>query len=204
MKNYNDLAENTLIELAQKQNDHMAIEELLCRYKNTVRAIARRFFITTGDMEDLVQEGMITLYNAILSYNDSKIPFKNYLSICIERKMISMVRFSHGKKNKPLQNYLPLEENDANRHDFASFDTPEDTILGNEAVLELLNTMQTYLSHFEYSIMQLYTQGLTVLEIATTQNTNIKSVENAVQRAKKKLRRLMQSESLSFVSKIQT
>ena len=78
MKNYSILIENDLITLAQKQHDHLAIEELLCRYKNTVRAIARRFYTTNGDIEDLVQEGMITLYHAILSYDNRK-----YRHICI-------------------------------------------------------------------------------------------------------------------------
>lgn len=198
------LLENDLISLAQKQNDHLAIEELLCRYKNTVRTIARRFYTTNGDIEDLVQEGMITLYHTILSYDDNKIPFKNYLSICIERKMISMIRSAQGKKNKPLQNYLPLVDADGKGQDLATFETPEDRILGNEALSELLNKMQQYLSYFEYSIMQLYTQGLAIVEIANIQNTTTKSVDNALQRAKKKIRRFMQSESLSIVPEVQT
>ncbi len=204
MKNYSILIENDLISLAQKQNDHFAIEELLCRYKNTVRAIARRFYTTNGDIEDLVQEGMITLYHTILSYNNRKIPFKNYLFICIERKMISMVRLAQCQKNKPLQNYLPLVDTDGKGQDVATFETPEDRILGNEALSELLNKMQQHLSYFEYSILQLYTEGLTITEIATIQNTTAKSVDNALQRAKKKIRRFIQSESLSIVPKVQT
>lgn len=185
MKKYNSLTDIELITLAQKENDHQAIEVLLCRYKNTVRAIARRFYITTGDIEDLVQEGMITLYNAILSYADEKIPFKSYLSICIERKMISMLRAAQGNKNKALQNYLPLEDGEVMGQAFSNLRSPEEEILHTEAFFELLNTMQQYLSQFEYSTMQLYAQGLTVQEIATMQNSNIKSVDNALQRAKK-------------------
>ena len=202
MIKYNNLQESELLTLIQQKSDHLAVEELLSRYKNLVRAIARRFYITTGDIEDLVQEGMITLYNAILSYNDSKIPLKSYLSICIERKMISMVRTAQGKKHSPMQNYLPLEESAQNMQNFTISSTPEDVILGEESFVELLQSMQKELSSFEYSILQLYIQGQSVLEIATQQKSNIKSVENALQRAKKKLRRLIASESSSIVSKI--
>lgn len=204
VEKYNDVNDLELITLAQKQNDHRAIEVLLCRYKNIVRAIARRFYITTGDIEDLVQEGMITLYNAILSYVDTKITFKSYLSICIERKMISIVRAAQGKKNKPLQNYLPLEAEEVLGQTIGNTFSPEEEILHTEAFFELLNTMRQYLSQFEYATMQLYAQGLAVHEIATMQNSTLKSVDNALQRAKKKLRSLVRHESSSFVSKIQT
>ena len=165
-----------------------AMEELITRYSRLVRAAARPLFLTGGDHEDLVQEGMIGLLHAVRSYSVSAgTPFPAYALVCIRNKMISAVRAATASKHAPLNDSVPIQP--------FSFDLtvpvgmindPETEMISRECADEFLETLGMRLSASERTVLSLYLQGLSYSEIADRIRKTPKSVDNAVQRIRKK------------------
>lgn len=174
-----------LVQLAQS-GDKSAQEQLLLRYKKTVLSIARRFFLTGGDTEDLVQEGMCGLYSAINSYTPGKSAFTTYAHTCIRNRILDAVGASQNLKNAPLNNSVPILEV---AEDFVATSTPEDELIMRENRREFLQKISGYLSPMEFQVIVMYMDGLTVSEIAVALRKPNKSVDNALQRAKHKLQK---------------
>ncbi len=169
--------------------DNQAVEELLLRYSGVVRGRARGFFLVGGETEDLIQEGMIGLYKAIGDYKigETSLSFKNFAHLCISRRIIDAVKASARKKNVPLNNYVSLFS-----ADYESLDlSPEDEVIQSESRKEFMQKMSKELSDFEFRIIVMYMDGMSCMEICAATGKNEKSVDNAIQRSKKKLQKLL-------------
>ncbi len=171
---------------AAQGGDKNAVQTLLERYKNAVRGIARSYFLEGGETEDLVQEGMIGLYGAVTDYRaDGGMSFKNFAYLCASRRIRSAVRSAARKKHGPLNRSVPLLG--AEIDGLVSPDDPESALIGVEEREEFLSMLERELSPAEYRALRLYMEGLSIAEIAERERKSVKSAENAVQRAKKKV-----------------
>ena len=176
-----------MLALAAQRGEKGAAETLLERYKNSVRGVARSYFLEGGDAEDLVQEGMIGLYGAINDYREGGMSFKNFAYLCIQRRIMSAVKSATRKKNMPLNNYISLIGADGQGQDFVSAENPESAVISDEEREEFFAFLKKELSAAEFRALTLYMEGLSVAQIAARENKSEKSAENAVQRAKKKV-----------------
>ncbi len=188
--NYLELTDERLCALA-KENDAIAIETLLNRYKNLVTVVARSFFLSDGSIEDLAQEGMIGAYHAIVTYNGA-ISFKNYAYTCIRSSILTAVKKATRKKHSPLNNYISLSGSDDADADksFIMLDegfNPETILIHREAEVELKIIIKETLSDLENKILALFLKGNSYQDIAQKIGKEVKSVDNALQRIRKKL-----------------
>ena len=178
-----ELSDEALAAAAQG-GDAAASEQLLRRYKNSVRGVARSFFLEGGDAEELIQEGMIGLYRAVTDFRSGGMSFKNFAYLCIRRSIVSAVRAAARKKHSPLNKGVPLPETDE-----AGGADPEEIAIGSEEASEFFELLQRELTPAEYGALTAYMEGLSMGEIAEQQGVSPKSAENAVQRAKNKVAR---------------
>lgn len=179
-----------------RQDDSFAEDELLLRYLKLVRIISRPFFLVGGDSEDLIQEGMLGLLSAIREYdaekNDS---FSSYAQQCIKNRIISAIRSATRLKHSPLNGSLSLEQLSEDMSvPFAAIrnsiqPSPEELVLAKESKEELYNALSDRLSRFEIKVLQHYLAGGSYAEIASKLNKDPKSIDNAVQRIRKKMAR---------------
>ena len=184
------LTDDQLIDVAVSGNQ-MAINALISRYKYIVIAIARSYFFNNSDMEDLIQEGMIAIFNAITTYKP-RVAFKTYVYTCVKNKMLTLVKQYNAQKNKPLNNYISLSgftDGDADKNQIMiDWDYgPEESFLNSEAESELKEIIVKSLSRFEYLILVYYLKGYSYRELSDIFNKNEKAVDNALQRIRKKL-----------------
>ena len=193
MIDYSVLSDN---ELQQKFlcGDEDAGSELAIRYRRTVKICIRPYFLAGGDSEDLYQEGMIGLLSAIRSYNpDEGSSFKTFAEVCVKRRIISAAKAAARQKHAPLNDGVSFEELLSDEAYSAFPDpftrSPEDQLLAQETHEVFLSTYSQYLSGFESRILTHYLDGLSYHEIASLCDTTEKSVDNAVQRIRKKLAR---------------
>jgi len=178
-----------LVELSRKGDKH-ATEEVLLRHSGLVRGCARRFFLIGGETEDLIQEGMIGLYHAIGDYKkaaDGGSSFKNFAYLCITRRIIDAVKTSARKKNEPLNFYISALDAEW----LASGLDPEDMLILNDDRREFKQKMSRVLSDFEFKITTMYMDGMTCAEICEATGKTAKSVDNALQRSKRKLQQVL-------------
>lgn len=181
------LDDETLLERSQK-GDEKATRALIFRYSGLVRMRARGFFLVGGETEDLIQEGMIGLYSAILSYKTygKGRSFKNFAYLCVTRQMIDAVKRYSSKKSTPPKSTVSIEEAEG-----MSFEiTPEDMIILSDDRRELQQKMSRVLSDFEFKITTMYMDGMSYAEICEATGKTAKSVDNAIQRSKKKLQKV--------------
>ncbi len=171
--------------------DELALEILIEKYKPMINAQARSYFLNSGDVDDLVQEGMIGVFKAITSFN-GKSSFKTYAYTCVKSNIITAIKRSNRIKNKPLNNYVSLSGNAESNADKTllisdkNFD-PEKNYIEMEAENELKRKIEQKLSDFEHKILILYLQGFSYYDISLKTNKKEKSIDNAIQRIRKKL-----------------
>ena len=181
--------DESLVERAQA-GDKQATEELLSRYAGLVRGRARGFFLVGGETEDLIQEGMIGLYRAVSEYRTDReggMSFKNFAYLCVSRRIIDAVKASARKKNVPLNNYVSLFQSEWEM----PVSSPKDEVIRGEDRREFLQKMSKELSDFEFRVTVMYMDGLSCAEICEATGKEEKSVDNAIQRSKKKLQKLL-------------
>ena len=179
--------DEVLVQKAQS-GDKQAMEILFFRYGGVIRSKARGFFLAGGETEDLVQEGMMGLYEAVSDYRqgEKSMSFKNFAHLCISRKIIDAVKSSARKKNIPLNNYVSLFSIDWEEPE----KDPEEELILSENRRELMQKISGALSDFEFKITIMYIDGMTTSEICAGTGKDCKSVDNALQRSKKKLQKL--------------
>lgn len=171
------------------KGDPAAEEELAVRYARLVRACARPLFLAGGDSEDLIQEGMVGLLTAIRSFDVGRdASFRTYAEICIRSRLHSAIRAAQRDKHSPLNHSVSLPPlfDESNAHLFPREKSPEDVVIGREEFEEKLDALKGQLSGFESEILQLYLDGFSCREIAVRVGRSPKSVDNAVQRIRKK------------------
>ena len=198
-KNYKEYSDEKLVLMA-REGDERAEEFLLKKYKDFVRSKARTYFLVGGDSDDLIQEGMIGLYNAISHYEEQKASsFMTYAAICINNKMLSAVSADNRLKNAPLNGYVSIYSiitDDAGEEASLSDvlpstenGNPEDIVLGREQNALVEDKMLGRLSSMEKNILSYYMEGLSYAKIASLIGKPEKSVDNAIQRIRAKFKR---------------
>ena len=172
-----------------QSGDKQATETLMLRYSALVRALARGYFLAGGETEDLIQEGMIGLYNAITDYKETEgKTFKNFAYMCITRKLLDALKKYTSKKNQLFSQSVSVEQ--AQFWAYAG-PTPEDNLILSDERREFKRRMSSVLSDFEFKITCMYMEGLTRAEICESTGKTPKSVDNAIERSKKKLLALL-------------
>ncbi len=172
-----------LVKLSQG-GDKRATEELLLRHRGLVRGIARGFFLVGGETEDLLQEGMIGLYNAVEDYKGMGKSFKNFAYLCVYRRIVDAVKAGARRKNAPLNEGVSLLVEDEWADSSLS---PEELLILSDDRREFRQKMSGVLSDFEFKVTTMYMDGMSHAEICKATGKSEKSVDNAIQRSKKKL-----------------
>lgn len=204
--NFSQIKDDDLIEMI-KAGNKSALEHLINRYKNLVNIKVSKYYIVGAEREDIVQEGLIGLYKAIKSYQpDKQNSFKSFASICIERQLITAIKTSNRQKHMPLNSYISLNK-DAYENDDDSSNTdlieifnsnivedPLDMLTKKEYYQIVENTIDKSLSDFEKKVLNCYMQGESYVQIAQRLDTPVKSIDNAIQRIRKKAIREMPNE----------
>ena len=191
--------------LDAKNGDQYAIEQILTDHKQLVNSVVRKYFLIGGDIDDLVQEGMIALYNAILTYDKWKnSSFDAYAYMLVERNIISLIKQANSKKNMPLneafivnsQGTISFDENNENvGYMISSLDpNPENELLDNDSYNELMEKIKSTLSDYENKVLEYYLQGYNYNDIAVKLSVSSKSIDNALNRIKNKLEFLKSKE----------
>lgn len=190
MKDYLLKTDEELCLLAQGK-DTEAMDVLINRYRSMSVALARSYFLNDGDVDDLIQEGLIGVFKAIETFDGSSV-FKTYVYSCIKNRILTAVKKSGRKKNLPLNNYISLSglcDGDMDKSYLFIDNTadPEATYLKKETEKEFINKFSNLLSKLEIEVFKLYLQGYSYTYIAEKINKNNKTIDNALQRVKQKL-----------------
>ena len=196
--NYSTMNDEKLIELI-KAGDKYAIDFLIEKYKDLVNMKVSKYFIIGAEKEDIIQEGMIGLFKAIQSFKpDKQNTFKTFANLCIERQLITAIKTSNRQKHMPLNSYLSLSSSAYNNEDdngdssmidfFDSHTTedPLDTITKKEYYQRVEDAIDTSLSDFEKQVLKRFIRGESYVDIAAKLDSPVKSVDNAIQRIRKK------------------
>ena len=193
--NYNEMSDEDLINVI-KSGDKSALEFLIGKYKELVNMKVSKFFMIRAEREDIVQEGLIGLFKAIKCYNpDKQNSFKTFANLCIERQLITAIKSSNRQKHMPLNSYLSLNttayEEDEDSSLLEVFDAhqmvdPLETITKKEYYQTVENAIDKSLSDFEKQVLNRYMQGESYVQIAERLDTPVKSIDNAIQRIRKK------------------
>ena len=190
-----------------RNGDKSALEYLINKYSVLVNAKVSKYFIIGAEKEDIMQEGLIGLYKAIKDYkSDKQNSFKSFANLCIERQLITAIKSSNRQKHLPLNSYLSLnmsaysndDENNNSTEIMDIFDNnlvedPLDTITKKEYYLNVENVIDTSLSSFEKKVLNRYIQGDSYVKIAEKLDAPVKSIDNAIQRIRKKTLRNLDS-----------
>lgn len=195
-----------LIEMVQQGNID-ALDFLITKYRLLVRAKARSYFLIGADKEDIVQEGMIGLYKAIRDFKGDKLSsFRAFAELCITRQIITAIKTATRQKHIPLNSYVSLdkpifdEESDRTLMDVltgAIMDDPEELMIHREEFGYLEEKMGEILSELELQVLARYLDGQSYHEISAELNRHVKSIDNALQRVKRKLERHLVLEEMS-------
>ena len=190
------LTDEEIVDLA-KHGDVEGLEYLINKYKNFVRAKARTYFLIGADREDIIQEGMIGLYKAIRDYRvDRQASFRAFAEVCVTRQIITAIKTATRQKHIPLNSYVSLNKpvfDEESERTLAEVVTtgkasnPEDLFVNQENLMDIESTMHRILSPLEQRVVNLYLEGKSYVEIADQLDRHVKSVDNALQRVKRKL-----------------
>lgn len=197
-----DLKSDEQIVEAVREGDSEALEYLINKYRNFVRAKARSYFLIGADREDIVQEGMIGLYKAIRDFRGDKLAsFKAFAELCITRQIITAIKTATRQKHIPLNSYVSLdkpiydEDSDRTLLDVicgSRVSDPEELMIHKEEFTGLEDKMEEILSDLERRVLMLYLDGRSYQEIAVDLDRHVKSIDNALQRVKRKLERYLE------------
>ena len=193
---YENFTDEELID--RLRNGDAQIMDYICnKYKNLVRSKAKSMYILGADNEDLIQEGMVGLLTAIRKYDPTRdAAFRTFATVCIRSRLASAVRAAQGDKHSPLNHSISFEPPLFDGTDLTlSVENPEDVIIGREELKERLDALKGQLSEFEASILPPYLNGMSCGEIARRYGKSSKSVDNAIQRIRRKMARQTSGES---------
>lgn len=197
---YDVMVDEDLVQDAREGNAE-ALEFLINKYKNFVRAKARAYFLIGADREDIIQEGMIGLYKAVRDFRCDKLSsFRAFAELCITRQIITAIKTATRQKHIPLNSYVslnkPIYEEDSDRTlldvvSSARVSDPEEMIIHREEFGDIEEKMGEILSDLEWKVLMAYLDGRSYQEIAEELRRHVKSVDNALQRVKRKLERFL-------------
>ena len=193
---YKDMTDEDIV-TAIKQGDKSALEFLIDKYRSLVNSKVSKYYIIGAEKEDIVQEGLIGLYKAVKNFDSTKQnSFKTFANLCVERQLITAIKSSNRQKHLPLNSYLSLNQNAFDGEDsdtellevFNSntIEDPLDTITKKEYYAKVETAIDKMLSEFEKKVLTRYIKGESYTEIAEKLDAPVKSVDNAIQRIRKK------------------
>ncbi|MEW9672315.1 RNA polymerase sporulation sigma factor SigH [Ammoniphilus sp. 3BR4] len=205
---YDYISDEDLVDMVREGNSD-ALEYLIHKYRNFVRAKARSYFLIGADREDIVQEGMIGLFKAIRDYRGDKLTsFKAFAELCITRQIITAIKTATRQKHIPLNSYVSLdkpiydEDSDRTLLDVicgTRVTDPEELIINQEKFDDIEDKMAQILSDLERQVLALYLDGRSYQEIAVDLDRHVKSIDNALQRVKRKLEKYLEIREISIL-----
>ena len=194
-KRFADMADEQVVGLAQ-QGDSVAVEYLLSKYKNFVRSKARSYFLIGADHEDIVQEGMIGLFKAIRDYQAERLSsFRAFAELCITRQIITAIKTATRQKHVSLNKPIYDEESDRTLMDViveGRAQNPEELIIERENLVSFRDQVDRVLSGLEQDVLNAYLDGKSYQEIADKLGRHVKSIDNALQRVKRKMEKFLE------------
>ncbi|MFF2754648.1 RNA polymerase sporulation sigma factor SigH [Psychrobacillus sp. NPDC058041] len=201
LQQLDSLQDEELVEMVHQGNTE-ALDYLITKYRSFVRMKGRSYFLIGADREDIHQEGMIGLYKAIRDFKEEKLSsFRAFAELCITRQIITAIKTATRQKHIPLNSYVSLdkpiydEESDRTLMDMIAgsvIDDPEELIINREDYNYMEGKMSEILSELEQQVLVLYLDGQSYQEISEELNRHVKSIDNALQRVKRKLERYME------------
>lgn len=206
--NYEDLSDSSDDELVEyvHEGNKEAQEILIKRYKNFVMAKSRSYFLVGADREDIIQEGMIGLYKAIRDYKIERLAsFRSFAELCITRQIITAIKAATRQKHQPLNSYISLdkpiynEESDRTLLDIlkgSKLTNPERLFISKESYDLIERKIAEMLSDLEFDVLQEYLKGKSYEKIAETLDKHVKSVDNALQRVKRKIESFLENHDI--------
>lgn len=197
---YDNMLDEDIVEFA-RDGSNVALEYLINKYRNFVRAKARSYFLIGADRDDITQEGMIGLYKAIRDFRSDKLSsFRAFAELCITRQIITAIKTATRQKHIPLNSYVslnkPIYDDDSDRTlldviSGSKVTDPEELIISREEFGDIEGKMGEILSDLEWKVLMSYLDGKSYHEIAVDLNRHVKSIDNALQRVKRKLERYL-------------
>ena len=200
---FENMTDEEVVMAAKQDENLLAQEYLLYKYRNFVRAKARSYFLIGAEREDIIQEGMIGLFKAIRDFRNDKLSsFRAFAELCVTRQIITAIKTATRQKHIPLNSYVslnkPIYEEDSDRTlldviSGAKVANPEEMVISREEFLDIENKMNNILSDLEWKVLMSYLDGKSYQEIAVDLDRHIKSIDNALQRVKRKLEKYLSS-----------
>ena len=193
---FTSLTDEDIVAICQKENNHYATDYIVQRYKNFVRSKARSYFLMGADKEDIIQEGMIGLYKATRDFEPGhQLNFKGFAEICITRQIISAIKGASRQKHIPLNSYISLNKpayDDSERTLIEVLETeknldPQEVVINREQYALIKEVMEAVLSPLEWEVLRGYMDAKSYQEMAEEHHRSVKSIDNALQRVKKKM-----------------
>lgn len=201
VESYDSMLDEEVV-LSAREGNITSLEYIINKYKNFVRAKARSYFLIGADKEDIVQEGMIGLYKAIRDFRNDKLSsFRAFAELCITRQIITAIKTATRQKHIPLNSYVSLnkpiydEESDRTLLDILTatkITDPEELIISREELVSIESKIGEILSDLELEVLMSYLQGKSYQEIACDLDRHVKSIDNALQRVKRKLEKYLE------------
>lgn len=201
LSSFERLADEEIVLYAKENDNTVALEYLINKYRNFVRAKARSYFLIGADREDIIQEGMIGLYKAIRDFRTDKLSsFRAFAELCVTRQIITAIKTATRQKHIPLNSYVSLnkpiydEDSDRTLLDVLSgskISDPEELVISQEEFIDIEEKMGEILSDLEWKVLMSYLDGKSYQEIAGDLERHVKSIDNALQRVKRKLERYL-------------
>lgn len=198
-----NLTDEEILLAIRDKDDKVALDYLINKYRNFVRAKARSYFLIGADREDIIQEGMIGFYKAIRDFRNDKLSsFRAFAELCVTRQIITAIKTATRQKHIPLNSYIslnkPIYDEDSDRTlldvlSGAKAADPEDLVISREEFIDIEKKMEEILSDLEWKVLMSYLDGKSYQEIAEDLDRHVKSIDNALQRVKRKLEKYMEN-----------
>mgnify|MGYP000855767609 FL=1 len=202
MDRFKDLTDEEIVRMAQEEHDAEATDYIVHKYRNFVKAKARSYFLIGADKEDIIQEGMIGLYKATRDFRgDKQASFRAFADLCVTRQIITAIKTATRQKHIPLNSYVSLnkpiytDESERTLMDVVSaapVSDPEELIISRENFANIELRMNEVLSDLEWQVLTAYLEGKSYNEMSRELHRHVKSIDNALQRVKRKLERYLE------------
>ena len=210
--NFNEMSDEEVVVLVQKDRNELAMAHLVNKYKNFVRSKARSYFLVGADRDDIIQEGMIGLYKATRDFDyERQASFRAFAELCVTRQIITAIKTATRQKHMPLNSYISLnkpvytEESERTLMDMIAnvrVSDPEEIIITREEFADIEKNMTYLLSELEWHVLLSYLDGKSYQEMAGETDRSIKSIDNALQRVKRKLEKYLEDRLINQTDQV--
>ena len=210
--NFNEMSDEEVVVLVQKDRNELAMAHLVNKYKNFVRSKARSYFLVGADRDDIIQEGMIGLYKATRDFDyERQASFRAFAELCVTRQIITAIKTATRQKHMPLNSYISLnkpvytEESERTLMDMLAnvrVSDPEELIITREEFADIEKNMTYLLSELEWHVLLGYLDGKSYQEMAGETDRSIKSIDNALQRVKRKLEKYLEDRLINQTDQV--